>query len=66
MDGKPHLTYAPFTLRREECPSLYLNGSALPKTDTVKYLGLHLDKRLKREHLNIKTKSLYWLLGAKS
>ena len=63
-----------FTLRKNECPSLYLNGNRIPKANNVKYLGMHLDKRLtwkdhiksKREHLNIKTKKMYWLLNPKS
>lgn len=63
-----------FTLRKGDCPTLYLNGDPIPKSSKVKYLGLHLDKRLtwkhhvkaKREHLNIKTKKMYWLLGPKS
>ena len=28
-----HVTFT-ITLRKAECPSLYFNGSALPKTDT--------------------------------
>ena len=40
----------------------------------VKYLGLHLDQRLtwrihirmKRRHLNLKLRGMYWLLGRKS
>lgn len=63
-----------FSLRRKECPSLYLNGNIIPKHDTVKYLGIHLDKRLtwkchiqaKKTQLKIKTNKLYWLLGPKS
>ena len=60
----PKCNYVTFILRRKESPSLYFNGSAVPKTDTVKYLGLHFDKRLiwknlimaKRKSLNIKQK----------
>lgn len=63
-----------FTLRKGVCPNLYINNNAIPQKDSVKYLGLHIDKRLtwshhikaKKEHLKIKTKRLYWLLGAKS
>lgn len=63
-----------FTLKKGECPPLHINGSEIPKADTVKYLGMHLDKRLtwknhitaKRDHLNIKTKKMWWLLGPKS
>ena len=66
-----HIT---FTLRKNDCLPVYINGSQIPKSNCVKYLGMHLDRRLtwkdhikkKREHLNIKTKKLYWLLGPKS
>jgi len=39
-------THVTFTLRREDCPPVYLNGRPFPQNDTVKYLGLHLDRRL--------------------
>ena len=63
-----------FTLRKEDCPPIFLNGTRIPKQNKVKYLGLHLDRRLtwkdhikmKREQLNMKTKKMYWLLGPKS
>lgn len=63
-----------FTLRREECPPVKLDGEFLPQSDSVKYLGLHLDRRLtwkkhlqaKRQQLKLKYSSLYWLLGRNS
>ena len=63
-----------FTLSRCECPLVYINGLQIPKTDCVKHLGMHLDKRLtwkdhikaKRNYRNIETKKIYWLLGPKS
>lgn len=66
-----HIT---FTLRKENCPPVCLNGTAIPSKDNVKYLGLHLDRRLtwkvhinaKRKQLDIKFKQMYWLLGPKS
>lgn len=67
-------THVTFTLRRGECPSPTLNGCVIPSADSVKYLGLTLDKKLnwkkhitsKRQQLNVKTKRMYWLLGSKS
>jgi hypothetical protein len=46
----------------------------LPQKNEVKYLGMHLDRRLtwakhiktKRKHLNIKAKQMHWLLGRRS
>ena len=63
-----HIT---FTLCRANCPPVFLNGTAIPSKEEVKYLGLHLDRRLtwkrhinaKRKQLDIKFKQLYWLFG---
>lgn len=51
-----------------------MNNCSIPQSNSVKYLGLHIDRRLtwkthiqaKKQHLNNKTKRLYWLLGAHS
>lgn len=66
-----HIT---FTLRHTTSPDVILNGKVIPNKDTVRYLGIHLDKRLtwrdhitkKRKELDIKIKTMYWLLGFKS
>lgn len=66
-----HIT---FTLRQENCSPVTLNGIQLPHHDTVKYLGMHMDRRLtwkkhiqtKREEINLKYRGLYWLLGRNS
>lgn len=63
-----------FTLRKDTCPPVSLGGEEIPTSNCVKYLGLHIDKRLtwkthiklKRQQLDIKTKRMYWLLGSKS
>ena len=63
-----------FTLKRKTCPPVQLNDKQLPQTDDVKYLGIHLDRRLtwckhitaKRKQLDLKLRNLYWLIGRKS
>jgi hypothetical protein len=35
-----------FTTRRGTCPPVHINGVQLPQTEEVKYLGLHLNRRL--------------------
>lgn len=67
-------THVTFALRKEECPAVFLNNKQIPTRDKVKYLGMHLDRRLtwkshiqaKQQQLKIKTKRMYWLLGRKS
>lgn len=66
-----HIT---FTLKRDTCPPVTLEGSVLPQQNTVKYLGVHLDRRLtwrehikmKRDHANRKLRDLHWLIGRQS
>lgn len=63
-----------FTLRRGDCPPVTLCNQQLPQEHCVKYLGIHLDRRLvwkqhiqkKREEINLKYRGLYWLLGRNS
>jgi hypothetical protein len=53
------------------CPPVYINQTVVPQAGTVKYLGLHFDKRLtwknhvttKRKILDLKTREIYWLIG---
>lgn len=67
-------TQVTFTLRKENCPPVKLDGSTLPHQNSVKYLGVHLDRRLtwvkhiktKREELNLRYKTLHWILGQRS
>ena len=63
-----------FTLKRKTCPPVQLNDKQLTQTDDVKYLGIHLDRKLtwrkhitaKRKQLDLKLRNLYWLTGRKS
>jgi hypothetical protein len=36
-----------FTTRRETCPPVHINSVQLPKGENIKYLGLHLDGRMR-------------------
>lgn len=63
-----------FTLRRGDCPPVTLDNHALAHNESVRYLGMHLDRRLtwkmhikcKRDELNLRYKNLYWLMGRNS
>jgi hypothetical protein len=63
-----------FTTRSDTCPTVHMNTVQLPCEDHVKYLGLHLDRKLtwqhhiftKRKHLGVTLTRMYWLLGRKS
>jgi hypothetical protein len=47
------------TSRRENCPPVHINNVHLPQQEDVKYLGLHLDRRLTwRKHILTKRKNL--------
>lgn len=63
-----------FTMKRGTCPLVTLNNTPIPQAEDVKYLGIHLDRRLtwrkhiftKRKQLGLKFSQLYWLTGRKS
>jgi hypothetical protein len=63
-----------FTLNKMTCPHVTLNNVHLPQADEVKYLGIHLDRRLtwrkhittERKQLDLKLRNLYWIIGRKS
>lgn len=63
-----------FTLKKGTCPPVKLNNLEIPKQDHVRYLGVHLDKRLtwhkhiftKRKQMGLQMRKLYWLLGRRS
>jgi hypothetical protein len=66
-----HITFA---LRPGTRPPVQLNGTSIPQEESIKYLGLDLDRRLtwrthilaKRKQLDIKFSKMYWLIGRKS
>jgi len=66
--------HSTFTLRKGTCPPVYVNQSIIPQSETVKYLGLHFDKRhtwrehvtKTRKHLDFKTQELNWFIGKRS
>lgn len=66
--------HATFALRKGNCPAVFLNGEEIPASDCIKYLGMHIDRRLtwkkhiesKRNQLKIKTQRMYWLIGPTS
>jgi len=63
-----------FTLNKMTCPPVKLNNEYLPQADEIKYLGIHLERRLtwrkhittKRKQFDLKLRNLYWIIGRKS
>jgi len=63
-----------FTLRKDNCPAIRINQTVLPQVESIKYLGLHFDRRLnwkahitkKRKQTDLKAKEINWLIGRKS
>jgi len=49
-------THVTFTLRKGNTLHLYFNNNIIPQAETVKYLGLHFDKRLNWKQHIIKTR----------
>jgi hypothetical protein len=51
-----------YTLRRSDCPHVYLNNIEIPRANVAKYLGLYLDRKMawkvhiakKRKEMDIK------------
>jgi hypothetical protein len=62
-------THVDFTTLRATCPPVKINDVQLPQSDEVKYLGLHLDRRLtwhkhnftKRKQLGLTLTKMHWL-----
>jgi hypothetical protein len=63
-----------FTLKRLTCPYVQQNSTYLVQPADVKYLSIHLDRRLtcrkhittNRKQLDLQLRKLYWILGRKS
>ena len=66
-----HIT---FTLNKRTCPMIMMNNIIIPQKQKVKYLGLHLDRRLtwkyhiatKRKQIKLKLSKMYWMMGRNS
>jgi len=48
-----------YTLRRSDCPHVYLNNTEIPRENAAKYLGLHLDSKMTwKVHIKKKKKEM--------
>jgi hypothetical protein len=67
-------THITFTLRKGQCPPVSIDQTVISKGETVKYVGLHFDRKLtwkehvikKRKQLDHKTREIKWLIGNNS
>jgi hypothetical protein len=67
-------TQITFTTRRTICPQVCINNFPITIKQEVKYLGLHLDKKLiwqthikaRRRQLELKVSNMNWLINNKS
>lgn len=66
-----HIT---FTLRKGNCNPIKISNVAIPQQNHIKYLGIHLDRRLtwskhiesKLTQIKLKTSQLMWLINSRS
>jgi hypothetical protein len=57
--NKSKLIHVTITTQRETFPTVHINNVQLPREENVKYLGLHLDRRLTwHKHIFAKWKQL--------
>ena len=67
-------SHVTLTLRKQTCPKVTINNTIIPSKDSVKYLGMTLDRRLTwKKHISEKSKQLkeklrkfYWLTDRRS
>jgi len=63
-----------FTIRHGNCPLVKRNNADISQADHVRYLCLHLNRRLtwknhtftKRKQLGLQLRKIYWMLNVKS
>jgi len=53
-----------FTIYKDMCPSVTLNGLRIPQAEDIKYLGLYLDYRLEKTCIH-QAKTI-WISNGKS
>ena len=52
-------THVTFTLRKQTCPRVTINNTTIPNKDSVRYLGMTLDRILTwKQHITDKSKQL--------
>jgi hypothetical protein len=53
--------YITFTVTKDNFPAISIKQTVLPQVESVKYLGLHFDWKLKLERAHCKEKKTNWL-----
>jgi hypothetical protein len=74
MINETKSTQVNFSLRREQCPTIFLNNLQIPASPSTKYLVIYLDNHLiwrehirkKRKQIDLKIKDMFWLIGRNS
>jgi hypothetical protein len=74
MKANTQIASRKFTTLTGMCPPVYMNNMQLPCAYHVKYLGLHLDRKLtwnhhiytKRKQFGLTLTKVFWLFGRRS
>jgi hypothetical protein len=61
-----------FSLRRQQCPAVFLNNIQIRASPSTKHLGMYLDiyltwkEHIKKTQTDLKIRDMHWLIGRNS